>query len=590
MDLWFLQDVHRFTLEREAIVHLMRSVDWLQEIEWGIGKQVYVDARLQVAGHIYPIRLTYPSLFPSVPPTIRPQNTDERWSAHQYSDGTLCLEWGPDNWQPNVTGAQMLASAYTLLEIEQPHDHSIQDVAPSRHYQTLGQELRGSVERFFVTDALATFLMSLAHRASGVIRLSIYWDSKSLLTLVTSVIPTGSPVWKDTSIPNGLHKKTSQQGFFVKTEISPTDIVPMERWQDLRMLLEKEGYQIPPYSEKTEQAVDQIPDAALIIDGADTPHLFLTIDKAPGTLLPFTAVKSNGQPALARLPKALSNIAKKSVAVVGLGSVGSKIAVSLARTGVNRFYLVDADVFLPENISRHSLDWRYVGEHKVDAVAAVLNTIVPELDIRISRLHLTGQEATSSLSETLEKLADYDLIIDATADAGVFNLLTAVTITYEKSMLWMEVYAGGIGGFIARSRTGIDPHPQIMRAAYNAFTRDHPAPELVSTGAYAAQDATGQPLVASDADVSVIAGWATRLALDTLVGDDSTSFPYSMYLIGLANTWVFKAPFDTIPIATDNLSEIAPVSQADADLSELAEFLVEILEKRKDAATSTEDS
>jgi ubiquitin-protein ligase len=580
MDLWFLQDAHRFALEREAITHLMHTVDWLHGVEWGIERQLYVDAMFQVADQTYLIRLLYPPLFPSVPPTIRPQNPDERWSTHQYNDGTLCLEWGPDNWHSSVTGAQMLESAHSLLEIEHLQDQSVREIAPSRHYQTVGQELRRSKWRFFVTSTLSNYLDSLPCDTGGVIKLTNHWRKKSLLTLITSVASSGTTVWNDNSIPDGLHTESDQQGFFLKTRFSSADIVTVERWDALKTLLENRGYQIPSFSEDSEEVADQMPDAILIIDEANALHLFLALDKTPGTLLLLTSIKGSSQPILARLPRNLSGLSEKSVALIGLGSIGSKIAVSLARTGINRFYLVDEDIFLPENICRNSLDWRYVGEHKVDAIAEMLNTIVPELDVVTSRLHLTGQEATSSLSDTLEKLADYDLIIDATADPTVFNLLTAVVTTYKKSMLWMEVYGGGIGGLIARSRTGIDPHPQTMRAAYHTFTHNHPTAEITNTSTYAVQDIHGDYLVASDADVSIIASWATRLALDTLADRDTSEFPYSMYLIGLSKSWVFGAPFDTIPIATNHLAEAEPSIQSEADMSELTGFLTELLKKK----------
>src|SRR5690606_16853321 len=45
-----------------------------------------------------------------------------------------------------------------------------------------------------------------------------------------------------------------------------------------------------------------------------------------------------------RLPAYFSGLANKRVAIVGCGSVGSKIGTGLARSGVLRFTLVDADL------------------------------------------------------------------------------------------------------------------------------------------------------------------------------------------------------------------------------------------------------
>jgi hypothetical protein len=54
------------------------------------------------------------------------------------------------------------------------------------------------------------------------------------------------------------------------------------------------------------------------------------------------------------------------VGIVGLGSLGSKIAVSLARSGVRKFLLIDDDILMAGNLCRHELSWASVGMHKAD--------------------------------------------------------------------------------------------------------------------------------------------------------------------------------------------------------------------------------
>ncbi|MBL3199113.1 thiamine biosynthesis protein ThiF, partial [Klebsiella pneumoniae] len=104
----------------------------------------------------------------------------------------------------------------------------------------------------------------------------------------------------------------------------------------------------------------------------------------------------------------------------------SKIVNSLARSGVEKFLIVDEDIFLTGNIQRHTLDWRNVGNHKVDAIKDQLELISKSIEVDTSRINLTGQEATSSLIAIITKLSSCDIIIDATADSKVFNLLSAI--------------------------------------------------------------------------------------------------------------------------------------------------------------------
>src|SRR5204862_8340621 len=111
-----------------------------------------------------------------------------------------------------------------------------------------------------------------------------------------------------------------------------------------------------------------------------------------------------------RLAPEFERLADKSVGIVGLGSAGSKLAASLARSGVGRFLLVDEDIFLPENVSRNALDLHDTGEHKVDAVTDLLYRISPSVQVDVSYVHLTGQESNAAVSRALAQLGRCDLV------------------------------------------------------------------------------------------------------------------------------------------------------------------------------------
>ena len=256
--------------------------------------------------------------------------------------------------------------------------------------------------------------------------------------------------------------------------------------------------------------------------------------------------------------------------------------------GARKFYLVDHDLFLPENIVRNALDWQAVGEHKVDATTTALRLLAPDVQVSVSRTHLTGQESSASVSVVLDRLGDCELVIDATADPRVFNLLAAVSKAGGKPLVWLEIFAGGIGGLIARSRPGVDPTPQTMRSVYLGFCEEHPAPPQQAAHDYNLEDAEGRVLAASDADVSIIAHYAARLASDTLIAAGASGYPYSMYLIGLGQAWIFEAPFATVPIATESFRANEPQElDANAFGADNLAFLGELLKKRDHAAPAS---
>ena len=125
----------------------------------------------------------------------------------------------------------------------------------------------------------------------------------------------------------------------------------------------------------------------LIVDRSGELHLFIVL---PGEdVIACSRVRSEATPVQTRSPE-WDELNGKTIGIVGLGSVGSKIAMSLARMGVRKFYLVDHDVLLPENLQRHALDWQGVVQHKVDAMKVAIGRVAPGAQVEVCRLHISG--------------------------------------------------------------------------------------------------------------------------------------------------------------------------------------------------------
>ena len=98
--------------------------------------------------------------------------------------------------------------------------------------------------------------------------------------------------------------------------------------------------------------------------------------------------------------------AGRQLALSGWARAGSKIAISLARMGVRKFYIADHDVLLPENLQRHALDWQGVVQLKVDAMAAAIGHVAAGTSVESCRLHLTGQESNAAVNGALKRLGE----------------------------------------------------------------------------------------------------------------------------------------------------------------------------------------
>jgi sulfur-carrier protein adenylyltransferase/sulfurtransferase len=593
-DIWFLKDFQRLAVEREAISNLQESVNWLTGTNWVIDSaQLCVEAVIHVHGHDYAIKLVYPTLFPEVPPTVSPQNPNETWSTHQYLSGALCLEWRPDTWHPDILGAQVLESAYKLLEIENPYDALNHTIAPTEHNLSIGQRLRSSYGRFYTHKELTNYLAQLPSSSVGSIEFTVQWQNSSFLILIQEVRVNNQLEYSDTSIPQGLRGTTDNYklwvGAFYKTEIVSEAFEEITTLETLKSLLQTAGFETASLLEEKEIRETKGESSLLgilVADNVGTLHFFFQFSSNSEKIFKLAQVESFIDSNNPRIPQELHTLLGKMVGIVGLGSVGSKVAISLARSGVGKFYLIDEDVFLPENVCRNDLDWRNVGEHKVNAVQEIISYISQFAQVEVSIINLAGQESSAYLDSVLRKLGQCDILIDATANPRVFNLLAFVAKTFAKSLVWGEVYAGGIGCMIARSRPGKDINPTDIRSAYYQFLSEQTASfSDSSTHQYTWETSDGEIIAATDAEVSIFAGHITRFVIDTLLPRVPSLFPQSMYLIGLQEAWIFKAPFHTIPIKTDHLLEQTTGDTTSTKIlseqivSENMNFLKNLLEK-----------
>jgi tRNA A37 threonylcarbamoyladenosine dehydratase len=105
---------------------------------------------------------------------------------------------------------------------------------------------------------------------------------------------------------------------------------------------------------------------------------------------------------------ALARFAQCHVAVVGLGGVGSWLVEALARSGVGRLTLIDADDLCVSNTNRQlpALQGQY-GRSKAEAMAERCRAINPRIAVDAVQSFLTP----SNLEELLGR--DHDLVIDA---------------------------------------------------------------------------------------------------------------------------------------------------------------------------------
>lgn len=95
--------------------------------------------------------------------------------------------------------------------------------------------------------------------------------------------------------------------------------------------------------------------------------------------------------------------ASVSVAVCGLGGLGSNVAVMLARAGVGKLHLMDFDKVEMSNLNRQYFAMEHVGMLKADALKEIIAGIAPNCHVTAQSIKIT--------EENIKELLKNDYII-----------------------------------------------------------------------------------------------------------------------------------------------------------------------------------
>ena len=136
--------------------------------------------------------------------------------------------------------------------------------------------------------------------------------------------------------------------------------------------------------------------------------------------------------------EAVRKLQAATVAVCGLGGLGSNIAISLARAGVGKLILVDFDCVDVTNLHRQQYKACQVGLPKPEALLANLKEIAPYTEYETHFEKVTAENVATLL-------ANADVVCEAFDNAEAKAMLVnAVLETMPEKFL---VAASGMAGF-----------------------------------------------------------------------------------------------------------------------------------------------
>ena len=127
-----------------------------------------------------------------------------------------------------------------------------------------------------------------------------------------------------------------------------------------------------------------------------------------------------------------------TVAICGLGGLGSNIAISLARAGIGKLILIDFDKVDITNLHRQQYKASQIGMDKTDALSENLKEIAPYIGIESHTVRITEDNA-------VEILKDADIICEAFDNAECKAMLTNLVLEIMPDKFL--VAASGMAGF-----------------------------------------------------------------------------------------------------------------------------------------------
>jgi ThiF family len=153
----------------------------------------------------------------------------------------------------------------------------------------------------------------------------------------------------------------------------------------------------------------------------------------------------------------LGIIIKKNVAILGLGSGGSLIALYLAKSGIGNLTLIDGDVIMDHNIVRHICSLKDVGRYKTLAVKDYILDRVPTIKIT------TVEKPFSRENKNIEAFFDFllskvDLIVSATGDNIMNETINEFGYKRNIPIIFAGAFEKITGGIMIR----IDPRKKSI--------------------------------------------------------------------------------------------------------------------------------
>ena len=140
---------------------------------------------------------------------------------------------------------------------------------------------------------------------------------------------------------------------------------------------------------------------------------------------------------LQRNVKGISEKLKKvKVCILGLGGLGSNVAVLLARSGIGYLKLVDFDIVEASNLNRQQYRISHINMKKVEALKSIIKEINPFVEVDILDIKVSKENIHSIVG-------DIEIVVEAFDRAETKAMILEELLTNKNKIV---VSASGMAG------------------------------------------------------------------------------------------------------------------------------------------------
>ena len=140
---------------------------------------------------------------------------------------------------------------------------------------------------------------------------------------------------------------------------------------------------------------------------------------------------------LKRNVKGISKKLKKTrVCILGLGGLGSNVAVLLARSGIGYLKLVDFDIVEASNLNRQQYRISHIGIKKTEAMKSIIREINPFVEVDILDIKVDRENIYSTVG-------DIEIVVEAFDRAETKAMILEELLTDKNKIV---ISASGMAG------------------------------------------------------------------------------------------------------------------------------------------------